>query len=295
MHDVITFVTPYLNIYVKSYLIETEQYNVFIDSGLASNAENLLPYLKNGKRNVLLMTHGHWDHIGCNRLLHDHGAEIYAHPADYIFFEDFFWHWEYGFGQFETDMVVPPARREVFWREIGKPAPVDQFVKHGETLTFDDLSLQVIDLAGHSRGCIGFFDAESGALFTGDALMGEGFFGGMAQYCDFASYVASMNRIVERNPEITYTDHTDPLFSGGGKALATLSIRFAEQAKENVETFVRITSGEIKLSDAANFIASRAERKMGGGACVTALNHLNDLRASDERIARCTNRYICSM
>ena len=120
---------PYLNIYVRSYLISTECFNVFIDSGLRGNLSKIQPYLENGKQNVLLMTHGHWDHIGLNAEIKRFGGTIYAHPDDTRFFEDFDWHWEVGFGQYEKDFNVPKERGEVYWREIGSPTAIDCFLK----------------------------------------------------------------------------------------------------------------------------------------------------------------------
>jgi hydroxyacylglutathione hydrolase len=295
MQELVTFKVPYLDIYVKSYLVCTEHYNIFIDSALQSNAERLYPYLKNGKQNVLLMTHGHWDHIGLNEMIHRNGGAIYAHPADMPFFMDFDWHWKLGFGQFENDMEVPPERREIFWSEIGKPAPVDRFVKEGEELVFDDIRLQVVGLPGHSRGSVGYFDAMQSVLFTGDALMGTGFFGGMAQYCDYTEYVASMRKIIALSPETIYTSHTDPLIRGEGIRTARDGTAFADRAKASVEEYVKSIKGDIWLHDVAQFISSREGKKMGGGACVTALNHLNDMKAQDQRIERCVEPYICGM
>lgn len=295
MYMLITFKVPYLNIYVKSYLICTEQYNIFIDSGLHSNAEKLIPYLLNGKKNVLLMTHGHWDHIGLNDTIHQNGGEIYANSQDLRFYSDFDWHWKLGFGQFEGDIEVPPERKEVFWREIGKPAPVDRSISEGEELTFDDLRLQVIGLPGHSSDSVGYFDAKKSILFTGDALMGTGFFGGMAQYCNYAAYISSMQKIIELSPETVYTGHTDSLLNHTGVLLAKQSINFAGSIKEKVHEYLESASGDIELKDAVQRICGSAGTKVGGGACVTVLNHLCDFGKKDPRIEKLAKYHICGM
>lgn len=295
MDGLITFKVPYLNIYVKSYLIETEHYNVFIDSSIQSNKGNLHPYLKNGKKNVLLMTHGHWDHIGLNNVIHREGGTIYAHPADMPFFVDFKWHWRLGFGQFEKDIEIPPERSKIFWKEIGDPIPVDHFVKDDEELSFDGLRLQVVGLPGHSRGSVGYFNPVQKVLFTGDALMGTGFFGGMAQYCDYTSYIRSMEKIISLSPQTTYTSHTGSFTNGEGSRVAIEGKEFAERVTANMEEYVSNTKGSISLREAAQFI-SRAESKiMGGGACITALNCLNDMKTRDSRIENCIEHYICGM
>ena len=58
------FSHPYLGIYTKCYLWQTEHYNVWIDTGLKPNWADMEPCLQDGRKNVLLLTHGHWDHIG---------------------------------------------------------------------------------------------------------------------------------------------------------------------------------------------------------------------------------------
>lgn len=293
MYKLITFKASYLNIYVKSYLIITEHYNVFIDSGLHSNAEKLIPYLQNGKKNVLLMTHGHWDHIGSNDTIHQNGGVIYANSQDMRFYTDFDWHWQLGFGQFERDIEVPPERKEVFWKEIGKPAPVDRPINKGEELTFDDIRLQVIGLSGHSNGSVGYFDAKKSILFTGDALMGTGFFGGMAQYCNYAAYIASMQKIIELSPETVYTGHTDALPNCAGVQLAKRGADFAGSIKEKVQEYLESARGDIELKDAVQRICAGAGTKVGGGACVTVLNHLCDFGKKDPRIERLVKYHIC--
>lgn len=292
MKNMTTFKVPYLTIYVKSYLIETENYNIFIDSSLQSNKSNLYPILKNGKKNVLLLTHGHWDHIGLNSVIGQEGGLIYGHPADMIFIMDFDWHWQMGFGQFVNDMEIPPERKEIFWREIGKPTPVDYFLKDGEELIFDNLKLKVLELPGHSRGSVGYYNFESDVLFTGDALMGTGFFGGMAQYCDYKSYLASMDKIAELDPKTIYTSHTDPMLDGLGGKTALEAKVFAQRVKRRVEEYIKNTEGSIILGEIASYISEKEGKKMGGGACVTVLNHLNDMRNQDYRIEQVIKSYI---
>ena len=70
---VITFQDDYLNIFTRSYLWQTKHYNVFFDGGLASGAAGKLPYLRDGRKSVLLLTHGHFDHVmGVEGLMGSH-------------------------------------------------------------------------------------------------------------------------------------------------------------------------------------------------------------------------------
>ena len=297
MYEVVTARADYLNIYVNSFIVSTQRFNIFIDSGIAGNIKSLQPYVENGKTNVLLMTHGHWDHIGLNSYIRKHGGMIYAHKADIRFYQDFDWHWKYGFGQFENDIIVPPERQDIFWNSIGKPTPIDRFVREGDELTFDEVRLKVVELPGHSLGSIGYVDEDHHVLFSGDALMGKGFFGGMAQYCDYEKYIRSMQKIIEIKPEKVYTSHTDCLDYGKGIETARDAIAFAHRVKSHVETYIASSDGKenIVLGEIGRYVAAKVNRAMGGGACVTVLNHLFDMKNNDSRIEKCVGRYICKV
>ncbi len=295
MEELITFRAPYLNIYVKSFLVQTAHYNVFIDSALHSGKAAIEPYLDNGRENVLLLTHGHWDHIGLNKVIKDHGGTIMASEKDLRFLEDFEWHWQYGFGQFERDMTVPPARKMIFWSEIGQSAQVDRFLSEGDVLTFDDTLIEVVALPGHSHGCLGYHIRQADALFTGDAMMERGFFSGCAQYCNFDEYVDSMGKIAALNPKMVYTCHTDPYPDHTAAEAASRSIAFAEQARRTVHAYVEQTKGPLTLGGAAAYLAEATGRGMGGGACVTALNHLYQMRHTDKRIEALVQGYYCNI
>ena len=52
-----------------------------------------------------------------------------------------------------------------------EPSPMpDQFVDEGDTVTFGDITLEVLFVPGHSAGHIAFFHRESKNLFAGDVL-----------------------------------------------------------------------------------------------------------------------------
>ena len=43
-------------------------------NALKHNEEEYVPYLSDNRENIVLLTHGHWDHIGCNSLMKKNGA-----------------------------------------------------------------------------------------------------------------------------------------------------------------------------------------------------------------------------
>ncbi len=274
--ELITFTYPYLGIYTKSFLLSNSEYNVFIDSGLATGGEKLIPYLKNGKKNILLMTHGHWDHIGCNSLIKENAGTIYAAKRDKKMLEDYTWHWQLLFGQFEKDFDLPAARRTVFNESVGKAVGLDISVKDGDIFDFGDISLKAIATPGHSGGSICYFEENSKLLFTGDALMQDGFFSGTAQIERFDEYIKSMEKLKTIDAKTVLTDHTEPFSGEEIEAAAERSIDCAKRFLGSVESYSASTDTP-NVSDAAKAIATAENKNVGGGTCVSALGALNAL------------------
>lgn len=100
---------------------------------------------------IIINTHGHFDHVGANRLLAEKtGAPIAIHQGD-----------------------LPILRRSgedaAFFGLAADPSPEPATVLHGgETLQVGEIALQIIHTPGHSPGGICLF--ADGHLFSGDAL-----------------------------------------------------------------------------------------------------------------------------
>jgi len=277
MKELITIHQPYLGQFTNCYVIRTDTHNIYIDAGLKTQQDKLMPYLEEQKEHVLLLTHGHWDHIGASALIKSKGGTVLAHKADLPWLTDFNLHWQIGFGQFKNDFNVPPERWDTFWSEIGEPVQVDRFVEDGETLCFGETTLEVIALPGHSAGSVGYYDREADTLFTGDALMHTGFFGGLAQYCDYDLYCKSMQKLADVKPGTVYTAHTEPYYNGAAAKAAAEAIDFAGRILSDVDEYLRIHSNEIRVGEAARFVCEKEGKKWGCGACVCVLNHLKRL------------------
>lgn len=293
MANIVEFNIPYLSQFVKSYLIETENHNIFIDGGIKRNEAAIKPYLNNGKKNVAIITHGHWDHIGLCSVIQAAGGTLYGNPRDNRYYTDFDWDWQVGFEQYKVDCNIPAERSELFWSEIGERAPLDKFVWDGDILTFDDVALKIIELPGHTRGSIGIYWETEDTLFTGDALMGQGFFGGCTQYCDYLGYVRSMEKIIALNPKTVYTAHTETLTGHTGADLAKAGLDTGKMIEKTVNEYLLTFKGEtLFVPDIAKAVAQRIGRNFGGGACVSVISHLALCKAQDARIEKCLEKYV---
>lgn len=277
--NVVRFQDDYLGIFTRSYLVQTERYNVFIDGGLLGGREKKLPYLTDGRKNVLLLTHGHWDHIGCDSLTMAHGGEVWVHEGDVKHVTDYNWHWEMLFGQFKEDFDLPPARHEIFWSMVGDPITPTRLLHDGDELVFDDLHLQVIATPGHSPGSICLYEPRSRTLFSGDSIIGNGFFKGTPQIADFDDYLDSMEKLRDWHPERVISAHMEDLNEADYVRILQDGIDCALRMRAAVADYCK-THDTLTVGGAAKAIAEKEGKGVGGGTCVTALAALKSLGES---------------
>ncbi|HSQ78368.1 MAG TPA: MBL fold metallo-hydrolase, partial [Nitrospirota bacterium] len=124
---------------------------IVIDPG--DDAVDILKVIKDKglKVKYIVNTHGHFDHVGANKVVKDAtGAEILMHEAD-------------------SPMLADAADQAIVFgvRVDNQPRP-DRFVGDGDVITAGEVSLKVLHTPGHSPGGISLL--EQGMVFTGDAL-----------------------------------------------------------------------------------------------------------------------------
>ncbi|MCF8027794.1 MAG: MBL fold metallo-hydrolase [Desulfobacteraceae bacterium] len=99
----------------------------------------------------IINTHGHFDHVGGNYdLKKASGADIVIHPADEPML---------------ADLVRTAAAFGLSAQN--SPAP-DRTVQEGDTISFGEISLRVLDTPGHSPGGISLH--TDNMVFVGDTL-----------------------------------------------------------------------------------------------------------------------------
>jgi glyoxylase-like metal-dependent hydrolase (beta-lactamase superfamily II) len=99
----------------------------------------------------IINTHGHFDHVGGNYdLKKASGADIVIHPADEAML---------------ADLVRTAAAFGLSAQN--SPAP-DRTVQEGDTISFGEISLRVLDTPGHSPGGISLH--TDNMVFVGDTL-----------------------------------------------------------------------------------------------------------------------------
>jgi hydroxyacylglutathione hydrolase len=103
----------------------------------------------------IIHTHAHLDHIyGTYDVKHAHGGEICLHRGDTFLYDGF---------EMQCAMFGVP---------VGRLAPVDRFVEHGDQIALGKHGLEVIHTPGHTPGsiCFEITDGSRTIVFAGDTL-----------------------------------------------------------------------------------------------------------------------------
>jgi glyoxylase-like metal-dependent hydrolase (beta-lactamase superfamily II) len=102
---------------------------------------------------AILLTHGHFDHIGAVREVAGRtGAPVAIHRLDALMLEDPFLNGSSFFGP-KTDPIRP-----------------DMLLDGGERIEFGGCALTVLPTPGHTMGSVSFLSEAESAVFAGDVL-----------------------------------------------------------------------------------------------------------------------------
>ena len=151
----------------------------------SADAEEILCLLKQeiAELDMIILTHGHFDHIMSLDALRDKtGAPAYIH----------------------RDEMLSDGKKNAysfFFRASFSQRDSEKILSDGDVLTLGKESLKVIHLPGHSKGSIALLG--EGFLVTGDTVFAQGFgrydlYGG-----DAPTLRKSLNSLKELDPTLT--------------------------------------------------------------------------------------------
>jgi glyoxylase-like metal-dependent hydrolase (beta-lactamase superfamily II) len=204
--------------HTELYLIEGDRL-ALIDTGVASTPdEYVAPALAAIGRSladveVVINTHGHHDHAGGNRAVHDaSGCEIWLHEADAAITQDPDLAFETFFARNQR-LVGQGARLEAARQEhaetAGRPAPIARRFVDGDLLELGrGVELRVVHTPGHTLGSCTLAWEHEGIAFSGDSVLGRGSRdGGMPLIFYPDQYRRSLELVRELRPRVLCLGH----------------------------------------------------------------------------------------
>lgn len=216
---------------VNCYLIVSPDGLTLIDAGLPGMWRTLLRALNSldatpADLSAVVLTHGHFDHVGLSdRLRTDFGVKSHIHSADSELARHPYRYdhqaprWRYPLRFPATaPLLVSMVRAGALWVEGTK-------TKNGVT---PDVPIDVpgnpvpVWSPGHTNGHCGFLLADSGVLFTGDALVTLDPYTGRtgprmvarAATADAEMNLLSLDRLAETDARLVLPGHGAPFEEG---------------------------------------------------------------------------------
>lgn len=129
---------------------------VLIDTSLKASAPDLKEALASLKINpsdveLILHTHGHADHFGCDFMFKNAERRMHENDAKYVELSDARYTCSNLLGQDEYPCI-------------------DSVLRNDEVIDIKPFSLRVIHTPGHTKGSVCFYDENQKLLFSGDTL-----------------------------------------------------------------------------------------------------------------------------
>lgn len=260
--------------FLKLYLL-AGKHALLIDSGFSfTPAEIILPYLTQMSMPMdqikwLVVTHASGDHCGGNYAIKSRspGTTIVAHELDAdciashatFIGEHIDWAREY-------DLPFPAARADdpQFLALYGPETPVDWRVRGGETLDLGDgWSVTLLHAPGHTPGHLVVYDTRYGAVFAGDALMGEGVpdvNGNLVMpphYFEVDWYLETIAKVRALNPQYILATHYEPLVGRAITEFLDASEVFAARCHSAIVRILESSRGSLDTLSIIEALRSR--------------------------------------
>jgi hydroxyacylglutathione hydrolase len=184
--------------FMNCYLVENTDTRqlVIVDPG--ADAGRIADAAGDRKPAAVLLTHGHYDHIGAvDAICGRYRIPFYIHEAD-------------------APKLTDPALN--VGAEFGYDVHVETkplFVTDNQVLTLAGMKITVLHTPGHSKGGVCYLLPENAGLMCGDTLFDGGY--GRFDFVDgdFSELKNSLRRILYMHPRMpAYPGHGGPTFAG---------------------------------------------------------------------------------
>jgi glyoxylase-like metal-dependent hydrolase (beta-lactamase superfamily II) len=263
--------------FVNFYMIADDRYDewVLIDAGLKWSAPKIKSMARelfgiDSKPKAIILTHGHFDHVGAlEQLVKEWNVPVYAHAMEIPYLT--------GKSKYPpTDPSVGGGLMAAmsFMYPTG-PIDISEHIQklpaNGSVPGLRDWMW--IETPGHSPGHISLFRERDRVMIAGDAFVttkAESAFyaltskeelSGPPKYftCDWASAKFSLYKLVEFNPEIVATGHGKPMQGAEMRAeLESLAVHFDELATPKQGRYVN----EPALTNESGVLSTPAKTEL---------------------------------
>ena len=224
---VIRLIEPYIDVLLESNVwhVRGRDLDMVVDfaNGVGPLKPSIDPFA-DGRPIIAVATHGHFDHVGGlhefeDRRVHEDDADMTRSPFPLkLLRQDYPPDVEemYAYYGYELPDVLIQAVPEKDFDIAGWVAPGAEptaLLGEGDEIDLGDRRFEVLHLPGHTPGSIGIWEAETGILFSGDALYVDA----RCSWDDAPTFVASLRRIEELPISRVFAGHERPF---GGEEVA---------------------------------------------------------------------------
>ena len=198
------------------YLIVDQDEAVLIDAHIGQAAEKVIEKIEEiielNDLKTILLTHGHYDHIGACPLLEEKtNASIAAHIADAQFVEE---PWTQFVTLYQDFNISAQAYQDFITMVGGRGVKITEALHDGDNIKVGSLNLEVIHTPGHTPGSICLYEPETKIMFSGDVLIPSQFLPiTLGVFLDAAKQIQSMKRLSELNIRVLCPGH-EPILQG---------------------------------------------------------------------------------
>lgn len=207
---IISLALPYHLGSVNCYLLETNAGHVLIDTGGSNRRADLEKELESGgctpgSLNLIVLTHGDFDHTGNAAYLRKtFGAKVAMHPDDAGMVEcgDMFCN------RRKPNILIRVMTPILFRFGKSKRFVPDLYIEEGHDLSEYGFDAQVLSIPGHSKGSIGILTAAG--FFCGDLLENTDKPGLNTIMDDVATAKISVERLRNLGVNTVYPGHGRP-------------------------------------------------------------------------------------